>query len=163
GVARSSVSLWVRDVPYVPRRPRARRDTGPNRLARAKADEIQAMRAWGAEAIDTLSERDLLIAGTALYAGEGDNRDGCVGFANTNAAMVALFLSWLRTFFDVDESRLRCKLYLHEGLDLEAATAHWSVATGIPTNQFTRPYRATPDPSIRHAKHAAGCAKVLYA
>jgi transcriptional regulator with XRE-family HTH domain len=69
GVSRSSVSLWTRDVPYAPRRPRARRDTGPNRLARERMAEIEAMRAWGATTIGDLDERDLLIAGTALYAG----------------------------------------------------------------------------------------------
>lgn len=36
--------------------------------------------------------------------------------------MVALFLTWFRRFFVVDEARLKLRLYLHEGLDLGAAT-----------------------------------------
>ena len=55
--------------------------------------------------------------------------------------MMSLFCRWLRTFFDVDESRLRFKFYLHEGLNLADATAFWSDVTGIPRGQFTRPYR----------------------
>ncbi len=62
----------------------------------------------------------------------------------------------------VDESRLRVQLYLHEGLDLAAAVAYWAAVTGIPASQFGKPYRATPDASIRHAKHVHGCVTVGY-
>jgi hypothetical protein len=45
--------------------------------------------------------------------------------------MIVFFCYWLRRFFEVDESRLRVRLYLHEGLDLAAAIAFWSALTGI--------------------------------
>ena len=96
--------------------------------------------------IGGLSERDLLVAGAALYAGEGAKTDGAVKFANSDPRMIALFFSaWLRRFFSVDESRLRLRLYLHEGLDLESATEFWSALTDIPRSQFGKPYRAVPD------------------
>lgn len=76
--------------------------------------------------------------------------------------MVVFFCAWLRRFFDVDESRLRVWLYLHEGLDLEDAERHWSALTGVPRSQFGKPYRAVPDPSIRRAKHVYGCVSVGY-
>jgi hypothetical protein len=47
-------------------------------------------------------------------------------------------------------------------LDLDAGEAFWSQATGIPREQFTAPYRAKPDPSIRLAKHEHGCVYVGY-
>ena len=68
----------------------------------------------------------------------------------------------LRRFFEIDESRLRANLYLHQGLDLAAAIAFWSALTRIPPAQFVKPYRAVPDPSIRHAKHVHGCVTVSY-
>lgn len=33
---------------------------------------------------------------------------------------------WLRRFFEIDESRLRVQLYLHQGLDLAEAVTFWS-------------------------------------
>lgn len=174
GVSKSSVSLWVRDVDFdeEARAERARtnfvngnhgaRRRGPNRLARAKQAEIGRLLEEGKERIGKLSDRDLLIAGTALYAGEGSKRDGVVTFANSDPRMIALFLSWLRRFFDVDESRLRMRLYLHQGLDLEAAIDFWSRLTDIPKSQFGKPYRAAPDPSIRRVKHPMGCPGVTY-
>jgi len=128
GVSRSSVSLWTRDVPFTPGPDWGGYDRsarGPNILQRRKADEIERLRAEGVERIGRLSERDLLIAGTALYAGEGSKADGSVSFANSHAGMVALFARWLRAFFEIDESRLRVRLYLHQGLDYETAQQHW--------------------------------------
>ena len=98
GVSKSSVSLWVRDVEFEPR-PRRRSTRGqrpPNKLARAKQAEIGRLLAEGRERIGKLSERDFLIAGVALYAGEGAKRDGAVGFANTNPRFIHFFCAWLR-------------------------------------------------------------------
>jgi len=163
GVSKSSVSLWVRDVPFEARpRPTRGRRRGPNALQRRKQAEIARLLAEGRDRVGRLSEREFLIAGVALYAGEGSKRDGEVRFVNSDPRMVAFFCSWLRRFFAIDESRLRVRLYLHEGLDLVATTAHWSEVTGIPESQFRKPYRAVPDPSIRHAKHVHGCVSVGY-
>jgi hypothetical protein len=71
-------------------------------------------------------------------------------------------LAWLRYFFDVDESRLRLRLYLHDGLDLGAANTFWAELTGIPVTQFHKPYRAVADATIRSSKHAFGCPVVGY-
>jgi hypothetical protein len=76
--------------------------------------------------------------------------------------MIRFFCAWFRHFFEIDEARLRGRVYLHEGLDLEAATTHWSKVTGIPTDQFRKPYRAIADPTIRRNKHEFGCAYVDY-
>ena len=120
------------------------------------------MNGSGIERLGELSAQAFLAAGAALYAGEGAKTDGSVMFANSDPAMIAFFCRWLRRFFDIDERRLRVGLYLHEGLDLDAARSHWSDVTGIPQTQFTKAYRAVPDPSIRHNKHAHGCARVVY-
>ena len=74
--------------------------------------------------------------------------------------MVRFFCSWLRRFFVVDEQRLRVRVYLHEGLDLDAAEAFWAQATRVPREQFRAPYRAKANPSIRLTKHENGCVYV---
>jgi transcriptional regulator with XRE-family HTH domain len=161
GVSRSSVSLWTRDVPFVagPRRSSRRR---PNALERAKRAQIEELMEEGRRRIGTLSEREFLVAGAALYAGEGTKADGIVNFANSDPRMVILFCAWLRHFFDIDESRLRLRLYLHQGLDLGAASSFWSGVTGIPISQFGGAYRAVPRLGIRHNRHEHGCVSVRY-
>jgi transcriptional regulator with XRE-family HTH domain len=161
-VSKSSVSLWTRDVEFVPRpRVRARR-RDPNALQLRKQAEIDRLKADGVARIGRLSEREFLVAGAALYAGEGSKGHSEVKLANTNPRIIAFFCAWLRHFYDIDESRLRVQLYLHEGLDLEEAVCYWSALTGVSPAQFMKPYRAAPDSSIRHTKHVNGVASVRY-
>lgn len=151
GVSKSSVSKWVRDVDFTPNPRRHNHWTkdNPHPLQVAKEQEIARCHAEGRERIGTLSDREFLVLGLALYAGEGTKKGTTVGFANSDPRLILAFISWLRRFFEIDERKLRLKLYLHEGLDLEAAIEFWSQLTGIPANQFNRPYRAVADQSIR--------------
>jgi hypothetical protein len=161
-VSKSSVSLWVRDVPFTPSPRRWGPHRRPNPASYRKQAEIEEMNRSGIVRIGELDELAFLAAGAALYAGEGAKRDGQVIFANSDSAMMAFFCAWLRRFFNVDESRLRVSVYLHEGLDIDAAEGHWSKLTGVPRTQFLKPYRAVPDVGIRNNKHEHGCAYLRY-
>lgn len=161
GVSKSSASLWCRgiDPGPLPER-RTPRNRPPNRLQRAKQEQIERCRAEGIERIGALSDRDLLIAGTALYAGEGMKRDGAVGMANSDPRILLLFVMWLRHFWEVDERRLRVRMYLHKGLDLDGASVFWSELLGIPTSQFQAPQRVAARQGYRNSKHVMGCPSV---
>src|SRR4051795_3134400 len=78
GVSKSSVSVWVRDVPFTP----SKRRTGPRRRPHpahdAKLAQIVALDEEGVVRVGTLSRDSFLAAGAALYAGEGAKRDGAV-------------------------------------------------------------------------------------
>lgn len=163
GVAKASVSVWVRDVQFVPR-PRSRgHPAGPKHPMRLKKDaEIERCRLEALDVIGVVSERDRLMYALALYAGEGGKRDDKILFANSDPDLIRIFLGWLRHHFEIDESRLRMRLYLHEDLDLEAALAFWSDETRIPISQFQKPYRAVADHSMRSNRHINGCAGVVY-
>ena len=154
------MSLWVRDVPYEPRARRSPVNRRPHPQHVAEIAEIAECDRLGAERMGRLTEDAFLAAGAALYAGEGAKR--ALLFANTNPEMVAFFCAWLRRFFEIDESRLRVRVYLHEGLDLDTAETFWSELTGIPRAQFRASYRAKADPTMRLTKHEHGCVYVGY-
>lgn len=164
GVSRSSVSKWVRDVDFTPnpRRHNYWTKDNPHPLQVAKEQEIERLNTQGAETVGTMSDREFLLVGAALYAGEGFKTGAAIGMANTDAAILLTFVTWLRRFFEVDERRLRVRLYLHQGLDLEAAELFWSELLTVPRAQFRKPYRAAADASRRHAKHVHGCPAVTY-
>ena len=137
GVSKSSVSLWVRDVEFVPKpRNRGHGSMRPHPLQVAKLAEIERCQREGLKRVGVLSEREFLVLGAALYAGEGTKRGSSLCFANSDPRLIWTFVTWLRRFFEVDESKFRIKLYLHEGLDLEAAIAFWSNLTGIGAELF---------------------------
>ncbi len=171
GVSRASVSVWVRDVPFdesvwagraCANRNFGARQARPNRLSVARQAEVDELREEGRRRIGQMSEQEFLVAGTALYAGEGTKRDGSLRFANCDPRMILFFVTWLRRFFPIDESRLRIHLYLHAGLGLDVASHFWSELANVPLTQFTQPYRAVADPTIRRAKHVMGCPSIVY-
>lgn len=162
GVAKSSVSRWVRQVEFVPHPRRTARNRPPNKLQRAKQAEIEELLVDGRRRIGQLSEREFLVAGAALYAGEGAKGGGEVSLANTDPAIIVFFCGWLRTFFDIDETRIHGRLYLHEGLDLAVAERHWSRLTGIPVEQLQKAYRPVSRATRFRSKHPYGCFTVGY-
>lgn len=163
GVSKSSASVWVRDVDFVPKpRSRGNRVTKPHPAHLRKLAEIEEMNRWGTEQIGELSDKEFLVAGAALYWGEGHKTDGEAALANTDPDAIRLFVAWMRQFFDIEESRWRGSTYLHQGLDLDAAQQHWAQVSGIPVSQFHAPYRAVPDATIRLTKHEYGCFTARY-
>ncbi len=163
-VAKSSVSRWVRDVPFEPR-PRNRGASGhaPHPGAIARAEHEEACKTAGIERFASLSDDAFFAAGVALYVGEGSKTNGTVSLANTNADVIAFFCRWLRESFAIDETRLRGQLYLHDMLPLQPAHDHWSAVSGIPQSQFVKPYRSKPSGGRMRAKHQFGCFTVRYA
>ena len=89
GVSKSSVSVWVREVPFEARSRRASPTRRPHPQHLAKVAEIAECDRVGLERIGVLSESAFLAAGAALYAGEGAK--GALLFANTSPEMVAFF------------------------------------------------------------------------
>lgn len=163
GVAKGSVSVWVRDVEFTPkRRNRGASNQRPHPLHVAKLAELERCRKEAEEWVASMTDRELTAFCLGLYAGEGNKTKSIVGLANTNPSLLLAFVTWFRSEFEVDEARLRVVVYLHEGLDIEQAVMFWSRLLNIPPSQFGKPYRAVADASRRGTKHEYGCATVRY-
>lgn len=111
----------------------------------------------------TPSEQKLKIAGLMLYWGEGAKtiRTRQVNLANTNPAMIKVFITFLREIYHVDESRLRCHLYCFKTQNLAETLDFWSNLTGIPKHQFIHPY-ISHKIEAKHAKIQCGVCHIVY-
>lgn len=148
-VAKSSLSLWLRDVPMTEEHRRAlqqrRAGAGAKRAASLKARRVASERRVKREAaqqIGALSGRELFIAGVVAYWAEGRkskpwSRGGQVDFVNSDATMIRLFLRWLE-LLGVPRQGLVLRVAIHERADVAGAERFWSRVTGIPLDQFRR-------------------------
>ena len=151
GVAKSTVSAWVSDMPrpqglsYEQCRKRAadgvRRYWEAERLLREA--ERNAARAAAAAQIGELNCREVLIAGAIAYWCEGMKnkpyrRDDRVVFTNSDPALIRLFLRFLLTA-GITRERLIYQVQIHESADVEAAQRFWLNVTQAPSAQFRRP------------------------
>jgi transcriptional regulator with XRE-family HTH domain len=143
GVSRSSVSLWVRDVPLTEAQLRALHDRNPAynhqlRGASRNAELGRARRSGYQEQGRELARRGEAFhaAGTMLYWAEGSRSRNSVQFTNSDPEMVALFVRFLRAYYSVpDESfRVACNLFADHADDQARIEGFWLDTLGLPSS-----------------------------
>lgn len=98
-----------------------------------------------------------------LFWGEGQ-KDTSAGirFINSDPKMIAVFLRLLRKSFNLDESKFRVLLQLHEYHEEDGEIEFWSKVTSVSTKQFHKPYLKT-NTGKRKKQDFHGTASVRYA
>ncbi|QIY96401.1 hypothetical protein HEP87_23255 [Streptomyces sp. S1D4-11] len=147
GCSKSSVSLWVRDLPHpeprcTPEEQRARMNAGLARL-RAEQDRVrEETKRAAAAAIGKLTDRELFLVGVGLYWAEGAkdkpySRREQVLFVNSDPGMISVFLAWLY-LLQVERKRLRFRVMIHESADVSAAERYWADHVGADDSSFNK-------------------------
>ncbi|MER8056811.1 MULTISPECIES: terminase gpP N-terminus-related DNA-binding protein [unclassified Streptomyces] len=147
GCSKSSVSLWVRDLPHpepkcAPEEQRARMNAGLARLRASQDQERAATKREAAASIGELTDRELFIAGVALYWAEGSKskphrRTEVLQFINSDPDVIKLFLRWLE-LQEVTPDRLALRVCIHETADVRAAEEYWADVVGVDVSEFSR-------------------------
>ncbi|KKW45886.1 MAG: hypothetical protein UY98_C0035G0004 [Candidatus Kaiserbacteria bacterium GW2011_GWA2_58_9] len=107
----------------------------------ARLAAIQAEGELGAQAVGSLSQRDLFILGAGLYWGEGykNGNEEC-GLTNSDPAIIRAFIQWLKEIHSVRMVDLILRVSInatHKHRDREIKR-YWSLITTIPLAQFTK-------------------------
>ncbi|MFF9781612.1 hypothetical protein [Streptomyces nigrescens] len=141
GCSKSSISLWVRDLP----KPKPLRTPGEQaRIAREKRwehelavrdRERRETKSAATQEVGDLSDRELLFAGAALYWAEGAKdkpykRREHVQFVNSDPGVIEVFLAWLR-LLGVEPDRIAYRVMIHMTADVEAAERYWAELVGV--------------------------------
>jgi hypothetical protein len=151
GVSKSSVSLWVRDMPvpanlsYEECRKRPLKGVRQYWAAERPAREAKrrAIRTAAFQELGELTDREVLIAGAIAYWCEGTKnkpyrRNDRVAFINSDPALIRLFMRFL-AIAGIGRERLTCRLYIHDSADVASALRFWLEVTGLRLAQFGRP------------------------
>ncbi|MGW5130248.1 hypothetical protein [Streptomyces sp. NPDC004135] len=148
GCSRSSVSLWVRDLPkpeprYTPEEQRALMREGLARLRATQDEERKQTRADAAQEVGELTDRELFLAGVALYWAEGAKskpyaRRERIVFVNSDPGVIQVYLAWL-DLLGVARERLSLRVLIHESADVEAAHRFWAGLADVDPSSFAKP------------------------
>ncbi|MEU2669767.1 hypothetical protein ABZ622_13005 [Streptomyces sp. NPDC007164] len=148
GCSKSSISLWVRDLP---KPERSRTAVEQARLAgRLRWDhelavrdaERQRTKADAKSEVGVMTNRELFVTGVALYWAEGTkdktyDRRETVTFINSDPDVIQVYLAWL-SLLGIEPERLRYRLMIHETADVEAAKQFWADLVGVDTSAFQK-------------------------
>ncbi|WP_438303682.1 terminase gpP N-terminus-related DNA-binding protein [Streptomyces sp. HUAS TT11] len=147
GCSRSSVSLWVRNLPR-PERRRSREEAsaisnrGWEEKLRIRDEERRRAKKAAEQAIGDLSPRELFLVGVGLYWAEGGkdkpyDRRETVTFVNSDPGMIEVFLAWL-DLVGVARGRLRYTVMIHENADVAGAEQYWADLVGADRSAFNK-------------------------
>lgn len=145
GCSKSSISLWVRDLPKPQRRSPAEqarlasRKRWDHELAvrdRARQETKEAARAK----IGRLTDRELFLIGVGLYWAEGTKdkpharREQAI-FVNSDPGVITTYLAWL-ALLGVEQGRIKYRLMIHETADVTGAQRYWADLVGAEPSSF---------------------------
>ncbi|MER6343424.1 hypothetical protein ACWC10_02875 [Streptomyces sp. NPDC001595] len=147
GCSKSSISLWVRDLPK-PERRRSRQKAsaiarkGWGERLRIRDEERQRTKEAAERAVGSLSARELFLVGVSLLWAEGskdkpyDRREN-VTFVNSDPGVIRVFLAWL-DLLAVERERLRFTVMIHENADVAGAERYWAGLVGADRSAFNK-------------------------
>ncbi len=149
-VAKSTLSLWLRDVGLAKRH--VQRLTRKRKTSQAKAakacrakrikitEEIQSL---AKKEISKINKKELWLIGIALYWAEGckqkeTNTSERVRLGNSDPNLILIFLKWLKEVCLISDEEINVRLYIHRTGDEKRALRYWSRITGIPIRKFQK-------------------------
>ncbi len=149
--SKSSVSVWIRDIPLTAKqidrlklsqdRGRAKAANHPNSPKLQWFNLRQKITATAQKEISKYSSEELKLIGAALYWAEGYRQSrNLFIFSNCDPDMVKLMMKFLREICKVPAEKLRGGVNIHPTLDSDKAQKYWSNVSGIPGRQFHQPH-----------------------
>lgn len=151
GVAKSSVSLWVRDLPLSPKartRIASLQTAGQKAAQKANIKKTETKLLAAKDAARKMVQMlvvtpDLALLSCALLywcEGEKDKNDTTFTFSNSDSQLVRTFMKLMRHALVLDEGKFRVRMHLHEYHDETLQRKFWSEVTSISEEQFSKTY-----------------------
>lgn len=143
GVSKSTLSLWLRNVPFVPNQEvRGRVSEGLLKFVMSrhavKLESFKQADVYAAERLGDVSDRDLFMLGVGLYIGEGVKLQESTHFINSNPDVIRLAMRWFRESLLVPNEHFRVLLHIYPDIDEDDVKQYWAEVTNLPLSQFEK-------------------------
>ena len=169
-IAKSTSSAWLGNIllsPKAQKRLKSRRILGQYKsmeIARQKREKQQLILTDEANKLLTkivLTPDIYKLCCALLFWCEGNKNTTSLKFTNSDPILISNFLYLLRAGFNIDESKLRALVHIHEYHDDLSQKKFWSEITKIPLSQFHRSYKK-PNTGKRYKDNYPGCLGLVY-
>lgn len=151
GIAKSTASLWVRDVilsieqlekllDHAVKGAELGRFRSALKQKRERIDRFKNGEKQGVREVGSLSEREFFMTGLALYWAEGNKRQKKVEFCNSDPKLVQFMIAWLSKCFGLKMEDFRCYVginIIHKQRESKVKE-YWSNLTKLPLSAFTK-------------------------
>lgn len=146
-VSKSTLSLWLRELPLTRERinelrahSEVRIERFRNTMKQKRDTRLSLVNAQAKNDLGSLTKREVFIAGLFLYWGEGGKTSPYrITLSNTDPKMIRCYLVWLKQL-GVPKVKVKIRLHLYADMDIEKETKYWINVTRLGNNQFRKPY-----------------------
>lgn len=143
GVNKSTLSGWLKNLPYVPNATVLERvSNGPIRSAirrhNEKLERINRIKSEAYKEIGSLSKRELWLIGIALYIGEGNKNNESIRFVNSDPYVIGLVMRWFREICSLEDANFSASVHMYPDTIESEAVNYWSRISGIVASQFRK-------------------------
>ncbi len=149
-VAKSSVSIWVRDIILTKKQRETLSEKGvrkevvekrrTSRLANEQKKREEVMLLAGKDIIK-ISKHELRLIGLCLYWGEGGKTNhGVARISNSDPAVIQVMMRFFREVCFVKDENFRGHIHTYSHLNAQEAEIYWSKIAGISRKQLYKTY-----------------------
>lgn len=172
GVAKSSVSLWVRNISLSIEAQKIIQKKYTNGQLKAQiarrsqtTEKLKSASQFAQNVLGKFSPNNSVnqVICAMLYWCEGTKsiNDYEFAFTNSDPDLVCVFLKLFRLSFPIEEQKFRVCVHLHDYHDVNTQLQFWSKVTKIPLSQFIKPYRK-PHTGKQQKEGYQGCVQISY-
>jgi hypothetical protein len=170
-VAKSSLSLWLKDLPLTQSEKIALKNRKSANISRGriKASGILHARRLSREKEQLLEARavfkkylhvPLFHTGLALYWAEGGKRTSQWQFVNSDVDMQRVMVLWLVKFGGIEKNDLRFRLYIHKPYQSEACDEWWCTKLQVSPQQFLKTIIKPTNLGVKKRPNYHGCLRI---
>jgi transcriptional regulator with XRE-family HTH domain len=142
GVARSTVSLWVREIELTDHQREELHARGLSARSRARRIYYRARRRVYQEEGRAVARRaePFHEAGCMLFWAEGSRQRNVAQFTNSDPAMMAFFMGFLRRYFELpdDAMSVACNLFSDHEERQRQIEDFWLATLDLPRSRMTK-------------------------
>lgn len=140
-VSKSTLSLWLANVPYTPNSAVINRVRGSILHAlewhrKNKKQSLEKAHDAAVRKLGALSPNNLFMLGLGVYIGEGSKTRDLVRIINSDPQVICLAIRWFEESFGLNKEHFSLAIHLYPDNNIGEALTFWSNVTGIPLSQF---------------------------
>jgi len=144
-VAKSTLSDWLKDVPFVPNELTIKKIENNNEriVAIKRVDKAQSVKLASGYAIDNVgdfSKRDDFVFGLGVYLGEGSKTGGYTRISNSDPRIIKFSINWFKKHFGLDDSNFRVRIHIYPDNDEGEVLSFWIRTLGLKKKSFFQSY-----------------------
>lgn len=141
GLAKSTLSDWLKEIPYTPNQEVLKRiQFGPAKSGQIahnrKIRNITIIKRTAKKELGRLTRRDLWLLGIGIYLGEGMKLQESIRIINSDPEIIKTAIKWFKEICGLKNKNITATIHTYPDNDVKNTTNYWSEITGICKEQF---------------------------